>query len=75
MFEWAAIEPDPFLHGMDAVPLVWEVRFQGGLAAPSCSPGFLAVPPSVADRICLDDDGGVIAVLDYFTGAFIGWSH
>ena len=74
---WASIESDPFVRGPSATPgrLVWMVRLEGGLAAPSCDPGDLDEPPSTADKPCQDADGGLVVVLDFFTGAFLGWTH
>jgi len=72
---WAAIEPDPFVQpGASGSKLVWDVRLTGATTS-ACPAGLLERSPSVTDQACLDADGGVIAVLDYFTGAFIGWTH
>jgi hypothetical protein len=75
-FVWASVERDPFLPSdrSDARP-VWEVRLEGSLTAPPCPSGFLDVRPSSADKACLDGEGGLVAVLDYYSGAFVGWIH
>jgi len=73
---WAAIAEDPFAApGSSVRGLVWEVRLQGSFGVPACPSGFLDAPPSRTDRACLDDASGLIVVLDYFSGAFEGWSH
>lgn len=74
---WAEIEPDPFAPpGSADRRLVWEVRLQGSsLTAPACPSGFLDRAASPSDPACLDGDGGLIVVLDYFSGAFLGWIH
>ena len=74
---WASIESNPFVPRGNAPPgpLVWIVRLQGGLAASPCPSGFLDVPPSASSSACLDGDGGLDVVLDYFSGAFLGWTH
>ncbi len=70
---WAATESDPFARPNGAV--VWEVRLATGLAGPSCPSEVLGRLPSPSDAFCLDQDGGVIVVLDFFSGAFRGWLH
>jgi hypothetical protein len=67
---WASIESSPFVPRGNAPPgpLVWIVRLQGGLAASPCPSGFLDVPPSASSSACLDGDGGLDVVLDYFSG-------
>ena len=73
---WAETAGDPFASPGDSERgLVWEVRLQGSFAASPCPPGFLERPPSLADTSCLDGESGVVVVLDYFTGALIGWMH
>jgi hypothetical protein len=74
---WASIESSPFVPRGNAPPgpLVWIVRLQGGLAASPCPSGFLDVPPSASSSACLDGDGGLDVVLDYFSGTLLGWTH
>lgn len=73
---WAAVEQDPFAApGTSGARLVWEVRLQGSFAASPCPSGFLERMPSTADPACLDSDSGLVAVLDVFSGALIGWTH
>jgi hypothetical protein len=74
---WASIESSPFVPRGNAPPgpLVWIVRLQGGLAAFPCPSGFLDVPPSASSSACLDGDGGLDVVLDYFSGTLLGWTH
>jgi hypothetical protein len=73
---WASVEHDPFVPRDTSAPrVVWEVRLQGSLAAAPCPSGLLDRPASSADKACVDGEGGLIVVLDYHTGAFVGWSH
>jgi hypothetical protein len=73
---WAQIEHDPFAqHGANDARLVWEVRLQGPFAVAPCPSGFLDAPPSLGSKACVDGDSGLIVVLDYYSGAFIGWTH
>lgn len=73
---WASVERDPFVpRDTSDARLAWEVRLEGSLAAAPCPSGFLDLPPSSADKTCLDGQGGLIVVLDYYSGAFVGWSH
>jgi hypothetical protein len=72
---WAHVALNPFEPRAGEVPLVWEVRLQGGLALSSCAPGFLDRYPTPSDPSCLDRDGGLVVVLDQFTGKFLGWAH
>jgi hypothetical protein len=74
---WASIESSPFVPRGNAPPgpLVWIVRLQGRLAAFPCPSGFLDVPPSASSSACLDGDGGLDVVLDYFSGTLLGWTH
>jgi len=74
---WANVENDPFAARGAGSPgrLVWMVRLAGGLAASACPSGFLDRPASASDGPCLDVDGGVDVVLDFYSGAFIGWTH
>ena len=73
---WASIEQDPFASpGTSDASLVWEVRLQGSFASSPCLPGLLDRPPSLADKACLDGYSGLVVVLDYFSGALIGWTH
>ena len=74
---WASIESDPFAPRGTAPPgpLVWIVRLQGGLSASPCPSGFLDQSPSPSDSACLDRDGGIDVVLDYFSGDLRGWTH
>ena len=73
----ASIESDPFAPRGTAPPgpLVWIVRLQGGLAASPCPSGFLDKMPLPSDSACLDRDGGIDVVLDYFSGELLGWIH
>ena len=73
---WASIERDPFAPlSMTEARLVWKVRLQGSFAVGPCPSGFLDRPASSADAACLDGDSGLIVVLDYFSGALVGWDH
>lgn len=73
---WASIERDPFAPlSMSEARLVWKVRLEGSFAAGPCPSGFLDRPASSADAACLDGESGLVVVLDYFSGAFIGWDH
>jgi len=74
---WASIESNPFYpRGNNPPgPLVWIVRLQGGLTSSPCPSGFLDRLPSASDAACLDQDGGVNVVLDYFSGDLLGWIH
>ena len=79
---WAGFAFDPFVPGgtPDRKP-VWEVRLAGDIAAPTCPPGYLDRAPSTADPLCLDwhsdpsEIPGVIVVLDFYDGSFVGWLH
>lgn len=67
----AYIENDPFAP---RTGLVWEVGLQGTFAAPTCPPGVIMDPePSPASRPCVETGGNITVVLDYDTGAFLGW--
>lgn len=74
---WASIEGDPFAPRGTAPsgPLVWIVRLQGGLTASPCPSALLDNLPSPSDSACLDRDGGINVVLDYFSGDLLGWIH
>ncbi len=73
---WAQVGPDPFTQPTTSeTRLVWMVRLQGPFDASPCPSGFLDRLPSVSDPPCLDNAGGLVAVLDVFTGALIGWIH
>ncbi len=74
---WAEVESDPFVPRGNATPgpLVWIVRLQGALTPSACPTGFLDVPPAATSSACLDMDGGLDVVLDYFTGELLGWVH
>jgi hypothetical protein len=73
---WASIEQDPFAAPVTSgARLVWEVRLQVSFAASPCPSGFLERVPSTADPACLDSDSGLVAVLDIFSGALVGWTH
>ena len=71
---WAMIGEDPFASPGSSARLVWEVRLQGSFAASPCASGFLERPASLADPACLDYDSGLVVVIDYFTGALVGWT-
>jgi hypothetical protein len=52
------------------------VRLTGVFAAPPCptqGPGAMSRPN--ASVACVDGDGGLDVVLDYYTGAFVGWTN
>ena len=74
---WANVETDRFAPRGAGPPgrLTWIVRLAGALAASACPAGFLDRPASVSDGPCLDADKGVDVVLDFYSGAFIGWTH
>ena len=72
---WAAVEHDPFAPQGD-VRWAWMVRLTGVFAAPPCP----TQDPDAASRpnasvACVDGDGGLDVVLDYYTGAFVGWTN
>ena len=72
---WAAVEHDPFAPQGD-VRWAWMVRLTGVFAAPPCptqGPGAMSRPN--ASVACVDGDGGLDVVLDYYTGAFVGWTN
>jgi hypothetical protein len=73
---WASIEHSPFAaNGTGERTLVWEVRLQAAFAASACPSGFLEVFPTPSDPACLDQESGLIAVLDYYSGTLLGWTH
>jgi hypothetical protein len=73
---WAATDHSPFaVQSAGEQPWVWEVRLQGAFAASPCPSGFLEIPPTPSDPACLDQESGLIAVLDYYSGALLGWAH
>lgn len=74
---WASIESDPFSpHGAAPPgPLTWVVRLQGGLTSSPCPAGFLDKAATASAPACLDVDGGIDVVIDYYTGELLGWSH
>jgi len=72
---WAAVEHDPFAPQGD-VRWAWMVRLTGVFAASPCP----TQDPDAASRTnasvaCVDGDGGLDVVLDYYTGAFVGWTN
>jgi hypothetical protein len=82
----ASIEPDPFVeHGRpgvtpapDAGHLVWDVRLDGQLDAPSCGPepsmdSLYPGPPAPSLAACIDASGGTEAYVDPLTEEFLGW--
>lgn len=72
----AAIEHYPFADQYAGAPSwVWEVRLQAAFVASPCSSGFLEAFPTPSDPACLDQDSGLVAVLDYASGALLGWTH
>lgn len=73
---WAAIEHDPYAPA-DSLggPWVWEVRIEAAFAASPCPSGFLDRVATPSDPACLDAESGLIAVLDYDSGALLGWVH
>jgi hypothetical protein len=72
---WASVESDPFAPRPSIGGLVWEVRLVGPTMAPPCPSGFLDRAPTGSDPPCLDRDSGIVVVLDYVSGEFIGWIH
>ena len=72
---WASIANDPFTRPQPNNRPVWQVRLEGPFAAYACASGFLEKLPTVADPACLDNNSGLIVVLDYFSGALVGWLH
>ena len=73
---WAYVESDPFAWPNSSNErLVWEVRLQGPFAASPCPSGFEGYAASPSDKACLDGDSGIVVVLDYYSGAWLGWSH
>ena len=73
---WAGTsEVSPFGAPNAGDSWVWEVRLQGPLEASPCPSGFLEVVPTPSDPACLDQDSGLVAVLDYYSGALLGWTH
>jgi hypothetical protein len=73
----ASIESDPFAPRGAAPPgrLTWIVRVQGGLAESVCPSDWLDRPASASDGPCVDQEGGMDVVLDFFTGELVGWIH
>lgn len=72
---WAVAGTNPFmLRGSVDPGWVWLVRLQGGFAAP-CASGFLEAPPRAGAPACLDGEGGAIAVVDFYDGHVLGWTH
>lgn len=72
---WAQTAVNPYTRGQPDAQLVWEVRLQGDFAVPSCPPEFPDRYPTPSDAPCRDRDGGLIAVLDQFSGELLGWIH
>ena len=72
---WAAPESNPFAPRGSIGGLAWEVRLTGALAASPCASGFLDREPTNSDPPCLDRDSGLIVVLDFYSGALLGWLH
>ena len=74
--EWSSLSPSPFVEPAGSGPVVWEVRLAGRqLPQPTCPADWLSHYPSPSDAPCLDQDHGLIVVLDQFSGAFLGWAH
>lgn len=71
---WAAVASSPYVLPGPG-PLVWMVRLAGPLASPPCPADWLAHVATPSDPACLDQDGGIIVVLDYYSGAVLGWDH
>lgn len=72
---WASVETSPLIPNQVG-PVVWEVRLAGGLSGLTpCPSGWLDHWPTASDPPCADSDGGIVVVLDYSTGALIGWAH
>lgn len=74
---WASIENDPFAPrgNVPPGPLRWVVRLQGGMTTSPCPSGWLDRVATTSDPACLDADGGIDVVLDYYSGAVLGWVH
>jgi hypothetical protein len=72
---WASIGDYPFSPASPVNRPVWMVRLEGPFAASPCPAGFLERYPSPSDGVCLDSSSGLVVVIDYFTGAFLGWLH
>ena len=72
---WAAPESNPFAPRPSIGGLVWEVRLAGSMAVSPCPSGFLEREPTNSDPPCLDGGSGLIVVLDFFSGTFLGWLH
>lgn len=72
---WVAPESNPFAPRPSVGSLVWEVRLAGSMSAAPCPSGFLDREPTMSDPPCLDRDAGLIVVLDFFSGTFLGWLH
>lgn len=74
--EWSQLTWNPFAQPIGSGPLVWEVRLAGrALPQPTCPADWLTRYPSASDAPCLDQNNGVIVVMDQFSGAVLGWSH
>ena len=73
---WIAFGYDPFVawNAPNRKP-VWTVRIEGAIAAPTCVPGYFNHDESTTDPMCLDNEGGVDVVLDFYDGSLIGFHH
>lgn len=72
---WASVESNPYATPSGTGPIVWEVRLAGEIDEKACPSDWLDHWPTASDPPCLDGDSGIVAVLDYYSGALIGWLH
>jgi hypothetical protein len=52
---------------------VWVVRLIGSFGLPTCPVSRVLRPPSTQNPPCVDSESGIYVVIDYYTGAFIGF--
>jgi hypothetical protein len=72
----AQVVNNPFMDVYaTAQPPVWVVRLEGSFSIPPCTLEFLQRPASPSDRPCMDQASGLVVVIDYFSGKFLGWAH
>ena len=72
---WATAQRDPFAR-QGAERWVWEVRLAGAFTAPACPTGMPEpLSPPDGSTPCVDGDGGLVVVLDFYTGALVGWTN
>jgi hypothetical protein len=72
---WASVESNPYATPNATGPIVWEVRLEGEIGELACPSDWLDRWPAASDPPCLDNDSGIVAVLDYYSGVLIGWLH